>query len=104
VSSVRTRLFEAKCGVTCVAEPSSLGNQTVRLIKLVEFRRVVYSPESAPSMNTLRKKFDHIPGATILHGQRYIDMDEFDRVHGLRAKVATRIAEIESDPLLKGLV
>ena len=65
---------------------------------------MVYTPGSAPSMNTLRKKFDDIPGATMLHGQRYIDMDEFDRVHRLSDAIAAEKARLAADPLLDGLV
>jgi hypothetical protein len=76
----------------------------VRLAKLSEFRRLMYTPDSAPSMDTLRKHFKDIPGATELHGQRYVDLDEFERVHGVRDVHTQRIAELKKDPRLKGLV
>jgi hypothetical protein len=76
----------------------------MRLAKLSEFRRLVFTPESAPALKTLRKHFDSLPGATMLHGEFYIDLDEFDRVHGLSRGIAAKQAELAKNPLLKGLV
>jgi hypothetical protein len=76
----------------------------MRLARLSEFRRLIFTPESAPTLKTLRKHFDTLPGATMLHGEHYIDLDEFDRVHGLSRDIAAKKAELERNPLLKGLV
>jgi len=83
----------------------------MRLAKLAEFRRLFFTATSAPSLTTLRRKFEKIPGAVMLQGTRYSDLDEFERVIGSRdlkqeriSEMRRRIAEIESDPLLKGLV
>ena len=82
----------------------------MRLAKLAEFRRLFFTPGSAPSLTILRRKFAQIPGALVLQGTRYIDLDEFQRaITGVdpvqeRVAEARRIkAEIENDPLLKGL-
>lgn len=78
----------------------------MRLAKLSEFRRLIYAPGSAPKMQTLRRWIDagKIPGGTIHVGRYYVDLDEFDRATNLRAGIAARLAELEKDPLLDGLL
>ena len=76
----------------------------MRLAKLSEFRRPVYSPHSAPSMRTLRAHIQEIPGGIVEAGHYYIDLDEYDRAHALRAGIAARRTELAKDPLLEGLI
>ncbi len=78
----------------------------MRLAKLSEFRGLIYAPGSAPAMRTLRGWIDagKIPGGTIHAGRYYVDLDEFDRATNLRASVAAKLAELEKDPLLDGLL
>lgn len=76
----------------------------MRLAKLSEFRRLFFTPESAPSLNTLRKRIHDIPGGTIFMGQYYVDLDEFDRVYRVRERLRAKQEELERDPLLKGLI
>lgn len=76
----------------------------MRLSKLAEFRRLFYTPGSAHSMSTLRKRIQDIPGGTVMLGHYYVDLDEFDRATNLRARLAAEMAELEKHPLLKGLI
>ena len=64
----------------------------MRLAKLSEFRRLVYTPDSAPAESTLRRRIDRglIPGGTIQEGHYYVDLDEYDRAKNLRASLADR--------------
>lgn len=75
----------------------------MRLTTLQKFRRIVYAPDSAPSLRTLRKRIREIPGGTIELGRYYVDLDEYDRRRNLRAGVAARVAELERNPLLESL-
>lgn len=76
----------------------------MRLAKLSEFRRLIYTPDSAPTLDTLRARIDEIPGGRKLGKRYYVDLDEFDRIEHLRDGAATRKAELEQEPLLRGLV
>jgi hypothetical protein len=76
----------------------------LRLASLAEFRRTVYTPDSAPSLATLRARLSSIPGGQ-RHGKRYyVDLDEFDRVYNVRSKLEDRRAKLQADPLLEGLI
>ena len=76
----------------------------MRLAKLREFRRLVYSPQSAPSLTTLRARIWEIPGGTIQWGRYYVDLDEYDRATGLRAKLEASQRELAKNSLLEGLL
>ena len=76
----------------------------MRLAKLSEYRRLYFTPDSAPSMNTLRKKFESIPGHIMLNGQRYIDLDEFERHAAVRSDHAAMQRERAKSPRLQGLI
>lgn len=78
----------------------------MRLAKLVEFRRLIYTPDSAPAESTLRRRIDRnlIPGGVVREGHYYVDLDEFDRATNLRANLAAQQAELAAHPLLEGLV
>ena len=78
----------------------------MRLAKLSEFRRLIYTPESAPTPETLRAQIDarKIPGGTVMNGRYFVDLDEFDRATNLRAGIAERQRERSRNPLLQGLL
>ena len=76
----------------------------MRLAKLSEFRALVYTPESAPSLNTLRAQIETIPGGRRMGRHYYVDLDEFDAQARLRASIVARRAELQRHPLLEGLV
>jgi hypothetical protein len=76
----------------------------MRLAKLSEFRRLFYTPDSAPSLATLRSRIDEIPGGRKMSGHYYVDLDEFDRANDLRKAVDDRQAELKREPLLEGLI
>jgi hypothetical protein len=70
----------------------------VRLAKLSEFRRLVYSPGSAPHLDTLRAHIADIPGGRIEFGRYYVDLDEYDRQTNMRQATDTRRAQLSKDP------
>lgn len=72
----------------------------MRLMKLSQYRLLVYAPGSAPSLGTLRNRIDEIPGGTVLHGHYYVDMDKLERVTDLRAEALAREREMANDPAL----
>jgi hypothetical protein len=76
----------------------------MRLANLSEFRKLVYTPDSAPCLNTLRSRIKKIPGGTVLDGRYYVDLDEFDRVKGLRTAIADRQKTLAKNSLLEGLI
>jgi len=78
----------------------------MKLTKLSQFMEMVYAEGSAPSRNTLRTQIREaqLPGGVQIGGHYYVDMDEFDRVTGLRDKLAARKAELARSPLLAGLL
>jgi hypothetical protein len=78
----------------------------MRLANLQEFRRLIYTPDSAPSFDTLRDhiKAGQIPGGMVHCGRYYVDLDEFDRATGLRDKAAQQHAELSRTSELDGLL
>lgn len=76
----------------------------MRLAKLSEFRSLVYTPESAPSLATLRARIKAIPGGTMEHGHYYVDLDEYDRKTNLRAGIESEREELAKDLRLAGLL
>ena len=76
----------------------------MRLAKLSEFRSLVYTPDSAPSLNTLRAQIEQIPGGRRMGSRYYVDLDEFDAQTHLRDGILARRAELQRNPLLEGLV
>lgn len=78
----------------------------MRLAKLSEFRRLVYTPESAPSDSTMRRRIDkgQVPGGIVQQGHYYVDLDEYDRATKLRARLTAQQAELARNPLLAGLL
>jgi hypothetical protein len=76
----------------------------MRLTTLEKFRQLIYAPDSAPSLRTLRKRIQQIPGGTVELGRYYVDLDAYDRAKNLRSSVAARVAELERSPLLESLL
>lgn len=76
----------------------------MRLMKLSQYRLLVYAVGSAPSLGTLRSRIEEIPGGTVLHGHYYVDMDKLERATDLLADARARERELAQDPLLTGLV
>lgn len=76
----------------------------MRLAKLTEFRRLFYTPDSAPSLTTLRKNIDKIPGGCKMMDRFYVDLDEFDRATNLRQRLEERQAELAASLKLAGLL
>lgn len=78
----------------------------MRLASIQEFRRLVYTPESAPATRTLREriKAGKVPGGRFDCGRFVVDLDEYDRVTNLRQSIDARVRELQSDPRLAGLV
>jgi len=75
----------------------------MRLAKLSEFRRLIYTPESAPSERTLRARIHEIPGGTVEFGHYYVDLDEYARAMRMRDTLTGRLSELARDPLLADL-
>lgn len=76
----------------------------MRLAKLSEFRRLVYTADSAPTLNTLRTRIRDIPGGTVRCGRYYVDLDEYDRAYGLRPQIAASQSRLAKNPLLEDLI
>jgi hypothetical protein len=76
----------------------------MRLAKLSEFRRLVFTSGSAPALKTLRARIRDIPGGTIQCGRYYVDLDVFDRANNLRAQIADSQCRLAKNPLLEGLI
>lgn len=79
----------------------------MRLASLNEFRRLVYTPESAPAIKTLRARIraGKLAGGRLDEdGHYYVDLDAYDRQHNLRAGILEKVRQLEADPLLAGLL
>lgn len=76
----------------------------MRLMKLSQYRLLVYAEGSAPALGTLRSRIEDIPGGTVLHGHYYVDMDKLERATDLRADAIARERQLAQDPLLADLV
>lgn len=78
----------------------------MRLAKLTEFRRLFYTPESAPALSTLRVRIadQELPGGRIEGGRYYVDLDEYDAATRTSLKLAERRRQLSEDPALQGLL
>jgi hypothetical protein len=76
----------------------------MRLARLSEFRRLVYTPESAPRLETLRAHIHEIPGGRVELGRYYVDLDEYDHQTHLRHRIDQQRTALAQDPLLEGLL
>jgi hypothetical protein len=77
----------------------------MRLASLQEFRSLIYTPSSAPALNTLRAriKAGRIAGGKIEAGRYYVDLDEYDRANNLRDGVDNKLKRLSANPVLQGL-
>lgn len=78
----------------------------MKLVKIREFKAMVFSECSAPSDSTLRRQIEtgQIPGGTKHGSLYYVDMDEYNRATNLRANLAAQQAQLAQDPRLSGLL
>ena len=78
----------------------------MRLANLTEFRRMIFTPDSAPSFCTLRVQIKKktLPGGLVQGGRYYVDLDAYDRAQNLRAGLLAKQRELSSNPLLDGLL
>ncbi len=56
----------------------------MRLAKLSEFRRLIFTPTSAPPLAELCERIHKIPGGLVRDGKYFVDVDVFERVHKCR--------------------
>lgn len=76
----------------------------MRLANLKEYRRLVYSPDSAPTLATLRRNIRKIPGGCVREGRYYVDLDVLDKETHLSAQIEDRLSQLRQDPVLEGLI
>ena len=76
----------------------------MRLAKLGEYRKLFYTPDSAPTLATLRAQIHTIPGGQIRNGRYYVDLDKLDAAENLHAAVLERQKQLAAHPLLEGLL
>lgn len=78
----------------------------MRLASLQEYRRLFFTPDSAPSCASLRAAIrgKRQLGGVILNGRYYVDLDELERQLGLQSTLRARKDELEQSPELQGLV
>lgn len=78
----------------------------MRLAGLKEFRNLVYSPDSAPSVTTLRNRVRNgeIPGGLYDGTHYWVDLDKFDRETSLHQSLHERRKSLEQLPELEGLI
>lgn len=76
----------------------------MRLANLKEFRRLIYTPDSAPALNTLRANIEKIPGGQKRHGRYYVDLDTFDRETNLSRELTAKRERLSKSPVLEGLL
>jgi hypothetical protein len=76
----------------------------VRLATLTEFRRIVFTDDSAPAVATLRANIGKIPGGTKMGGRYFVDLDRFDAETKLHQGLADRRRTLERDEDLAELM
>jgi hypothetical protein len=76
----------------------------MRLVTLAQYRDLVYAPGAAPSITTMRKRIKEIPGGRVELGRYYVDLDESERLNGLRQKNDEKRENLKANPLLAGLI
>jgi hypothetical protein len=76
----------------------------MRLATLDVYRKLIYAPGSEPSLSTLRRRIDRIPGGRIDMGRYYVDLDANDKMNQLSKDVDERSERLKRDPLLEGLI
>jgi hypothetical protein len=78
----------------------------MRLATLHEFRRMFFTPASAPPKAELRAKIDAdlIAGGRVLGGVYYVDLDEFDANNRVHASLQARREALKRSGALVGLL
>lgn len=79
----------------------------MRLANLKEYRSLVYSPDSAPTLATLRRNIRKIPGGRVIDGppkRYYVDLDVLDKETRLSAQIEDRLTQLRKSPELEGLL
>jgi hypothetical protein len=78
----------------------------MRLANLNEYRQLFYTPDSAPSIRTLREKIrsQKLAGGVLVDGRYYVDLDQAEHAMRLGESLRARKAELERSPALEGLI
>lgn len=76
----------------------------MRLATLNEFRSLYFAKGSAPSVRTLKRRIEEIPGGMIFAGRYYVDLDVFEKATRHRQNLEDRVTELKTSPALRGLV
>ncbi len=76
----------------------------MRLATLAEYRRLAYVEGSAPTMVTLRRRINDIPGGRIELGRYMVDLDANDKANRVKDDIEDTRERLKKDPLLEGLI
>ena len=78
----------------------------MRKAKVSEFRRLYYSPDSAPAAATVRARIDRkeIAGGMVEGGRYYVDLDAYEQEHQIAATARARVDELGKSTELAGLI
>lgn len=76
----------------------------MRLATIQEYRRLYFTPDSAPALSTLRANFDKIRGARKIGKRYYVDLDEVEADTRMSSNLEDRKEALSHDPDLAGLV
>lgn len=76
----------------------------MRLAGIDEYRRLFFTPDSAPATSTVRAQIatGKIPGQ-IVAGHYYVDLDALEAQMKLSATLEQQRETLSKDPLLEGL-
>jgi hypothetical protein len=75
----------------------------MRLATLAKYRRLVYAEGSEPTLQTLRRRINQIPGGRVELGRYFVDLDVNERAQSAARDAQLRLAEILNDPLIKAM-
>jgi hypothetical protein len=76
----------------------------MKLATLDQYRKLIYATGSEPSLSTLRRRINDIPGGRVDLGRYYVDLDASDKVHQLANELQEHRIASKHDPLLAGLL
>jgi hypothetical protein len=78
----------------------------VKLATLSEFRKHIFTPESAPSLSTLRRWVDRgaLAGGRVTAGKYFVDLDKWDTEEADRRELVERMQKLAKSSVLKGLI
>jgi hypothetical protein len=76
----------------------------MRLLKLAQFRKLVYAEGSAPTIATLRKRILEIPGGRIEFGRYYVHIDKHDQATDFRSGLDARREKLRRELVERGLI